>query len=66
MMFPKIGTLEAEALNMLLKNGSAGVTCHDFPEHSPLHDDEKLSEIMENLKNGMFESVDDAIISFDA
>jgi hypothetical protein len=62
---PKIGTLERVLLENLIQHPK-GVTYLDFPEDSPLHDEEKLDEIVCNLRNCMYEAEDDNTLKFDS
>ena len=63
--FPKIGTLESLVLAMMLK-APGGVSYLDFPEGHELHNEERLDEIVRNLRNGMFEVEDDNTLRFDS
>ncbi len=63
-LFPKIGTPESIVLSKLIQNGDKGVTVFDFVQHD--WSEEYLHQIIENLKNGMFESEEDKTIKLDA
>jgi hypothetical protein len=64
--FPKVGSLESIVLARLFKAGAKGVTHLDFADHPELSDPDKLAQVIENLKNGMFESDDDEHTAFDS
>jgi hypothetical protein len=65
--FPKVGTLEATVLAKLLAlKGEDGICYMDFPENSELRNEEKLEEIVRNLRHGMYESDGDKKLAFDS
>ena len=62
---PKIGTLESIVLAKMLELPD-GISCLNFTEGSELSNPEKLEEIVNNLRNGMFESDEDNQVKFDS
>ncbi len=62
---PKIGSLESIVLAKMIELPE-GITYLDFAEGSELNNPEKLEEIVNNLRNGMFESDEDNQVKFDS
>jgi hypothetical protein len=62
---PKTGTPESVVLAKLIQKPE-GITYLDFPEDNPLHNEEKLDEVICNLRNGMYESDNDDTLKFDS
>ena len=52
-------------LMMLIKKGSEGVGVVDFSEHLGI-DEQTLSDIIDRLRYGLFESDSDSSIKFDS
>lgn len=50
---PKVGTIERIVLDKLQEAGAEGITHFDFTD--PPISETRLAEVIENLKNGMFE-----------
>jgi hypothetical protein len=61
---PKAGTLERLVLERLIENGKAGVTYMDFIGTGVT--EENIDQIVQNLRNGMYESEDDDFLRFDS
>ena len=62
---PKENSLEHVVLLKLLE-AEEGICYLDFPENSELRNDEKLEEIVSNLRHGMYESDGDKKLAFDS
>lgn len=66
MLLPKIGTLEAVALAAMLESKDNTISCESFAEGHSLNNPDTLNQVMNNLRNGMYESDEDCSLKFDA
>lgn len=64
MLIPKVGTLERLMLEKLADKPE-GVSYLDFPEGSGITH-ETIDQIVQNLRNGMFEAENDDTLKADA
>jgi hypothetical protein len=62
---PKENSLEHAVLLKLIES-EEGICYLDFPENSELRNEEKLEEIVRNLRHGMYESDGDKNLAFDS
>jgi len=67
-LIPKVGTLERKMLDKLVEKfdaGEPGVTYFDFTPDEGITE-ENIDLVVQNLRNGIFESEDDDLIRFDS
>lgn len=65
MLLPKIGSLESIALAALFKYKYNTISFESFSEGHPLNNPDTLDHVINNLRNGMYESDEDCGLKFD-